>query len=309
MAYDTFIPTIWNEALNRELRPKYKLAQHTNREYEGDVKQAGDSVRILNVGRPTIYSTTTDSKETFHTNINGPEMIDNSSITLQVKQIRYFNYYVGDIDKWQMLNDGKVMAAYRAETTDALANEVDVYLGQTIFVGADVPVITNAFSNSTYGYIKVTAGDSDSTPAPGDAQNVLELLDEVVLKARQNNIPDSTPLYVDCTPKFFGLVRRALAKFLTDNVKIVEGREYVEYNNLRISWSNNVKTVAAVDGVNAYYEYVTVRTDRAVAYVHPLTHSEPYRPEGGFSDAIKGYIVFDAMVTRPKEIFNIKVTY
>ena len=134
-------------------------------------------------------------------------------------------------------------------------------------------------------------------------------LNRRLLKARQNNIPDSTPLYVDCTPKFFGLVRRALAKFLTDNVKTVEGREYVEYNNLRISWSNNVKTVAAVDSGNAYYEYVTVRTDRAVAYVHPLTHSEPYRPEGGFSDAIKGYIVFDGMVTRPKEIFNIKVTY
>lgn len=308
MAYDTFIPTIWNEALNRELKPKYKLAQHTNREYEGDVKQAGDSVRILNVGRPTIYSTTTDSKETFHTNISGPEMIDNSSITLQVKQIRYFNYYVGDIDKWQMLNDGKVMAAYRAETTDALANEVDVYLGQTIFVGADVPVITNAFSHANYGYIKVTAGDS-GTASAGNAQNVLELLDEVVLKARQNNIPDSTPLYVDCTPKFFGLVRRALAKFLTDNVKIVEGREYVEYNNLRISWSNNVKTVDAVTEANAAYEYVTIRTDRAVAYVHPLTHSEPYRPEDGFADAIKGYIVFDGMVTRPKEIFNIKVTY
>ena len=127
MAYDTFIPTIWNEALNRELKPKYKLAQHTNREYEGDVKQAGDSVRILNVGRPTIYSTTTDSKETFHTNINGPEMIDNSSITLQVKQIRYFNYYVGDIDKWQKLYDWKQKAAYRAEKTEELENEVHVF--------------------------------------------------------------------------------------------------------------------------------------------------------------------------------------
>ena len=176
MAYDTFIPTIWNEALNRELKPKYKLAQHTNREYEGDVKQAGDSVRILNVGRPTIYSTTTDEKETFHKSITGPEMIDNSSITLQVKQIRYFNYYVGDIDKWQMLNDGKVMAAYRAETTDALANEVDVYLGQTIFVGADVPVITNAFSNATYGYIKVTAGDSAGTPSSSVHKTFLNYL-------------------------------------------------------------------------------------------------------------------------------------
>lgn len=309
MAYGTFIPTIWNENLQRELKTKHILALHTNRDYEGDVKQAGDSVRILNVGRPTIHETTTDSRDTFQTNLNDAETIENSSITMPIKQIRYYRYYVGDIDKAQMLNDGKVMSAYQQETAEGLADKIDLYLGKTVFVGADVPVHTNAFSNATYDYVKVTAGDSDATPAAGDPQNVLELLDEIVLKARQNNIPDSTTLYVDCTPKFYGLVRRALIKVSSDNVKIVEGREYVKYNNLMISWSNNVKTVDAVNQANAYYEYVTVRTDRAVAFVQPLTHSEPYRPEDGFADALKGFILFDAMVVRPKEIFNVKVTY
>ena len=81
----------------------------------------------------------------------------------------------------------------------------------------------------------------------------------------------------------------------TDNTKIVEGKEYLKYYNLLIDWSNNLKKVAAVGAVAAY-EYLTVRTDKAVAYVHPFTHAEPYRPENGFADAIKGFILFDAIL-------------
>lgn len=306
MAYETFIPTVWNEKLNRELTPKLVLAKHTNREYEGDVKQKGDSVRILNVGRPTIYSETTDNKSTLHSNINAPEEIDNSSITMPIKQIRYYNYFVGDIDKVQMLNDGKVMAAYQKETSDGLALEIDKYIGQTIFPTA--PVFTNAYSNATNKYIKVSSGTSASA-APDAAQNVLELLDDIIEKARINDIPDSETIYVSVSPKVEKIIRRSLIAVSTDNVDIIEGKGYLKYYNLRIDWSNNVKKVAAVNQQNAAYEYITARTSNAVAFVHPFTHAEPYRPEKGFADAIKGFILFDGMVTRPKEIFNVLVTF
>jgi hypothetical protein len=305
MAYETFIPTVWNEKLNRELTPKLVLAKNVNREYEGEVKQKGDSVRILNVGRPTIYSETTDNKSTLHSNINAPEEIDNSSITMPIKQIRYYNYFVGDIDKVQMMNDGKVMAAYQKETSDGLALEIDKYIGQTIFPTA--PVFTNAYSNATNKYIKVSSGTSAAAAADA-AQNVLELLDDIIEKARINDIPDSETIYVSVSPKVEKIIRRALIAVSTDNVDIIEGKGYLKYYNLRIDWSNNVKKVAANGGVAAY-EYITARTSNAVAFVHPFTHAEPYRPEKGFADAIKGFILFDGMVTRPKEIFNVLVTF
>ena len=68
--------------------------------------------------------------------------------------------------------------------------------------------------------------------------------------------------------------------------------------------SNNVhKTNAgAVDNI-------MIRTQRAVAFAKPLTHTEPYRPEKKFADAVKGFILFDAKVVRPKEILNINVKY
>lgn len=306
MAYETFIPTVWNEKLQRQLEAKLTFAKHTNREYEGDVKQKGDSVRILNVGRPTIYSHTTDDKTTLHTNLPAPEVVDNSSITMPIKQIRDYNYYVGDIDRVQMLNDGKVMAAYQDETADGLALEIDKYIGQIVIPTA--PIFTNSFSHSTYKYIKVITGESVLTSG-AEAQNVLELLDDIVEAARKKNIPDSAKIYVSVSPKFEKLIRRVLMSISTNNVEIIEGKEYLKYYNLRIEWSNNVKVVEAVEGKNAEYEYITARTEKAIAYVHPFTHAEPYRPERGFADAIKGFILFDAMVTRPDEIFNALVTY
>jgi hypothetical protein len=223
---------------------------------------------------------------------------------LYIKQVRAYNYYVGDIDRIQMLNDGKVMAAYQKETALGLATKVDKYLGQVVFPKA--PVFTNDFADATYNYIKVTSGDS--VTAGSKAQNILELLDDIVQKGREMDISDSENLYVSCTPKIEKIIRRALLTLRTDNTKIVEGKEYLKYYNLLIDWSNNLKKVAAVGAVAAY-EYLTVRTDKAVAYVHPFTHAEPYRPESGFADAIKGFILFDADITRPKEIFNALVTY
>ena len=304
MAYETFIPTVWNESLQRELEPKLVLAKHTNREYEGQVKQKGDSVRLLNVGRPTIYDFTTDDRETLHTSLPTPEEIENASSTLYIKQVGAYNYFVGDIDRIQMLNDGKVMAAYQKETALGLATKVDKYLGQVVFPKA--PVFTNDFADGTYNYIKVTSGDS--VTAGSKAQNILELLDDIVQKGREMDISDSENLYVSCTPKIEKIIRRALLTLRTDNTKIVEGKEYLKYYNLLIDWSNNLKKAAAVGDIAAY-EYLTVRTDKAVAYVHPFTHAEPYRPESGFADAIKGFILFDADITRPKEIFNALVTY
>ena len=53
-----------------------------------------------------------------------------------------------------------------------------------------------------------------------------------------------------------------------------------------------------------------VRTDRAIAFARPMIHTEPYRPELDFSDAVKGFILYGTKIVRPKEmiIMNCKAT-
>jgi len=305
MAYETFIPTVWNTSLNRELTGKHILAKHTHRDYEGDVKQGGDSVRILNVGKPTINSYVIPAnKATLHRNLPDTEEIDNTTITMPIQRAEQYSYGIGDIDKIQVLNSGKVMAAYQQETAEGLAKKVDMYLGQTVFPTA--PIFTNSFADATTKIIKVTPGDS-ATTSGSEVQNILELLDDLVQHGRENDISDEEKLYVAMSPKLEKLVRQRLISISTDNVVTIEGRKYLQYYNLYIEWSNNLKKVASA-GQTPAYEYLTARTSRAVAYIHAHTHAEPFRPEKGFFDAIKGFILYDAMVIRPKEIFNVLVT-
>ena len=87
----------------------------------------------------------------------------------------------------------------------------------------------------------------------------------------------------------------------TDNSKILKNGKVAMYGNITIKMSNNV----AKDGNTSL---IQVKTKRAIAYAKPLTHTEPYRPENGFADAVKGFILFGAKIVRPKEmvVANVK---
>ena len=116
MSYKNFIPTVWNEAINHELERAHVFVADTNRQYEGDVSKAGDTVRILGIGKPTITTTTT--KEGSIT-LNSPEVVEDSSTSLLIDHVSYFNYMVDDIDKRQAV--GGIMDALSKETSEALA--------------------------------------------------------------------------------------------------------------------------------------------------------------------------------------------
>ena len=123
MSYQNFIPTVWNEQIDRELERLCVFAEDCNRKYEGKVKDKGESVKILGVGKPTIRSI---AKADRNNDIQAAETIEDTSIIMVIDQIRYFNYKVGDIDKAQAV--GGVMDALQEETSEGLANEVDTYI-------------------------------------------------------------------------------------------------------------------------------------------------------------------------------------
>ena len=49
MSFRNYVPTVFHEEINRELEKVLVYAEDTNTEYEGEVKKAGDVVRILNI--------------------------------------------------------------------------------------------------------------------------------------------------------------------------------------------------------------------------------------------------------------------
>jgi len=284
--YENFIPTVWAEGIERELEKLCVFVEDCNTKYEGSVKNKGDSVRILGVGKPTIK---TLSKANRNNDIDSAEEIEDTSVTLYINQIRYFNYMVGDIDKAQAV--GGVMDALSAETSEGLADEVDKYIA-----GFATDDSVAKLYNSDQ---KVIAGATS-----GSDKNVLEVLDEAIQRLYENDVKATTKIVVTVSPRFYTVFKQAYISKDTDNSEMMKNGRVAKYGNVIVKMSNNVKKTSsgAVDNI-------MIRTQRAIAFAKPLTHTEPYRPEKKFADAVKGFILFDAKVVRPKEVININVKY
>ena len=279
MAYSNFIPSVWAETINRELERQCVFAGDCNRIYEGEISRKGDSVHILGVGKPTIKSI---ERANASGEIDAAEEIEDTSTILTVNQIRYFNYKVGDIDKAQAV--GGLMDALSKETSEGLANEMDRY-------------IANMALDQTVE--KLTSEDTLLTGA-----NVLSTLDDAIEKLQENDVNFSGGVVITVSPRFYKLFKQAYIGKDTDNSAMLENGKVAMYGNVTVKLSNNVakSNSGATDNI-------MIRTKRAIAFVNPLTHTEAYRPEKSFADAVKGFALFDGKVVRPKEIININVKY
>ncbi len=284
MAYENFIPTVWSEAIQRELERAYVFAEDCNRQYEGDVKNRGDSVRILGVGKPTIK---TIGRENANAKIDDPETIADEAVTMYINQLSYFNYMVGDIDRAQAVEG--LMDALSRETSEALADTADRY------VAGKAAEANKLFASP----VKIVSG----TAASGE-KNVLDVLDEAIQRLYENDVKNSSEVVVTVSPRFYTLFKRAYIGKDTDNSAMLKNGKVAMYGNVSVKLSNNVLRTDSDATDN-----IMIRTKRAVAFAQPMTKIEPYRPEGMFADAVKGFILYDAKIVRPKEIININVKY
>ena len=285
MAYENFIPTVWNEAIQRELEGSYVFVEDCNRQFEGDVKKQGDSVRILGVGKPTIKKL---DREGASGDIDSPEELEDSSVTMYVRQISYFNYMVGDVDRAQAVNG--LMDALSKETSEALADEVDAYVA-----GFATDEGVEALYSSP---VKVVAGDAGS-----GSKNVLDVLDEAIQRLYEHDVKNSTEVIVTVSPRFYTLFKRAYIQRGSDNEEYLKNGRVARYGNVTVKMSNNVKK--SEDGTT---DNIMIRTKRAIAFAQPLTHTEAYRPESRFSDAVKGLHLYGASIIYPDELFVLEYT-
>ena len=279
MAYTNFIPSVWEETINRELERVCVFAEDCNRQYEGLVANKGDSVHILGVGKPTIK---TIDRANASGEIDEAEEIEDTSVILNINQIRYFNYKVGDIDKAQAV--GGLMDALSAETSEGLANEMDKFIANMV-TDSGVPKLTE-------------------TPTVLSKDNVLTVLDDAIQMLQENDVNMASGITVTVSPRFYKLFKQAYVSTDTDNSEMLKNGKVAMYGNVTVKLSNNV---AKTD--SGATDNIMIRTKRAIAFVNPLTHTEAYRPEKSFADAVKGFVLFDGKVVRPKEIVNINVKY
>ena len=277
MAFDNFKAKIWSKAIDRELERAFVFADGTNQQYSGEIKGLGDTVRILGVGKPTV---------TEHDLISGditlstPEKVSDTSVSLVVDKAAYFNYAVGDIDKAQGASN--VMSVLNDEASQEVANKIDQHIANLVH-----PDKASYIESVKYTKTQITSS------------NVMSTFDAVQAMLYANDVSPATEVEIILPPWLYMVFRQAYQAKDTDNSEYLTNGKVAKYGNMTIKMSNNV--AMKNDGTRDVY-YVQVRTKRAIAFASSEAHTEAYRPESSFSDAVKGFKLYGAKIVRNKEL-------
>lgn len=271
MALNNFIPAIWSRALLENLRNDLVFGQPgiINRDYEGDIRGAGSSVKIHNLGAVTI------SDYTKNTDLSAPETLTDAETILSIDQSRSFNMQIDDVDQAQQVP--KVMEGAMREAAYALANDLDSYLaGLHAGVG-----ITTGF------------GD-DTTPIVPSSTTAYEYLADAYTALDEANCPPQGR-WVIVPPWYHGLLRKD-ARFVsygTDrNRATLQNGVIGEAAGFNVLVSNNVDNTAG-----AKYK-VMFGHPSAWTLAMQIEKVEAYRPPLRFADAVKGLNVYGAKIVR-----------
>jgi len=268
-----FIPTVWAArllvALDKAL--VYAQAGVVNRDYEGEIRAAGDTVKIGTIGDVTIGTYTKD------TDISNPEALTDAEQTLLINQAKYFNFAVDDVDKAQQnvntMDEAMRRAAY------GLRDVADQYVAANY---ASVPTAN-------------LVGSDGSPVASGATSAAYDHLVNLAVKLDEANVP-SEGRFAIVPPFFHGYLLKD-SRFVGSGAAAADARlgngQIGEAAGFRILKSNNVPIAASTK-----YKIIAGHP-MAYSYAEQIAKVETYRKEKGFADGVKGLHVYGGKLVRP----------
>ena len=99
MAITNFIPEVWSAAILEALRAKLVFPSLCNRDYEGDIREAGDTVHITGYNDVTVHEYVRGKA------ITVDDATDKEAAVLKIDKSDYFAFKVNDLDKAQAKAD------------------------------------------------------------------------------------------------------------------------------------------------------------------------------------------------------------
>ena len=280
-----FIPQIWSGKLVEKFYAATVLAAISNTDYEGEIKNYGDTVNIRT--RPTI----TISNYQFDMDL-AVQRPSSSIVVLQITKGKYFNVALDDVMEIQ--SDVDLMNIWAQDAAEQMKIQVDTdvlsYLSTTTDIAA-----TNY--GATAGAI--TAGINLGTAAapltvsanPSTANTyVLDLITNAGQVLDEANIPETgrwivIPAWMATLIKQSDLRNASIAGDMTS---ILRNGRLGEIDRFTLYYSNLLPTVDT-SGL-AYAVYFGVPA--ALTFAAQFTKMETIRTERSFSNLVRGLQVY-----------------
>ncbi len=269
MALKNFISTVWSETMSAQMDKKYIAVANCNRDFEGDIKNRGDRVKICGVGAINVFDYTKNTDLT-----SSAQELSDTIKTLVIDQAKAFNFQIDDIERAQ--TNPKVMDAAVKNAAAALANTADRYV---------------------FGLCE-KAGSSIAATATID--NVISLIIDARTTLLKNNVYDPGDIVVEVSPDISNLILKSKINSSNEDTALETGC-IGTIAGCKVFVSNNILVE------NSVHKCI-VRSKRAIAFAEQLSEMDAYRPEKRFADAVKGLHLYGAEVIYPSEMVRLELT-
>lgn len=282
-----FIPEIWSGKLIEKFYASTVLAAISNTDYEGDIKNHGDRVKIRTKPTITIRDYLPDGALTL-------ERPEGSNVELYINRAKYFNTIIDDIIDVQ--SDLDAMSIWSDDAGEQLKITVDTEVLKNI-LGTQNSANRGTAAGKISGNLNLGATGTPLTivarsPSAGQVE-VLDLLLRLAQSLDEQNIPETgrwvvMPVWMAAQLKFSDL-RQA---YLTgDSVSVMRNGRLGMIDRFTI-YTSNLLPQGVAGGLAAGEGAVYAGHAHALTFASQISKVETLRSETTFGTILRGLQVF-----------------
>lgn len=304
-----FIPTLWSGKLLAKFYQNTMLSEICNTDYEGELKNQGDTIRIRLAPSITISDYTVGANLSYE--VPTPIFQD-----MQVNKGKYFGVQVNDVLAYQ--SDMNLMNMF----TEDAAKQLKIAIENEVFFNSFVtegPAAAN--EGATAGAISA-AYNLGTDVAPIDQstpENVLKAILRMSTVLDEQNVPESGRWLILSPYDRHLLMQSSMAQayFTGDQSSVVRTGKIGMIDRFEVYVSNllprgaaakalvpgltDPSTGAAVASAKAR-RMMVAGTKQAISFAMTVNKTEPLRNQTDFGDIVRGLAVYGRKVVKPEAL-------
>lgn len=285
-----FIPEIWSGKLIENFYDATVLSAISNTNYEGEIRNMGDTVNIRTT--PTITIKTYVKGQTL-----AVENPDKDKLQLVIDKGEYFACVEDDVDKVQA--DINLMDTWSKDASERMKIKIDQRVLTDI-----LPDISSLNKGNTAGRITANIDlGSTGTPVAITKTNVLEYIVDLGTVLDEANAPESDRFIV-IPAKMAGMIKKSdfkSALVTGDNVSIMRNGQLGMIDRFTVYMSHNLNQSSGKFSIIAGHKM-------GFTFASQMTNMETIRSESTFGNIIRGLQVYGYKVVKPEALAQGVVT-
>jgi hypothetical protein len=292
-----FIPELWSGKLIENFYDATVLAAISNTDYEGEIRQYGDTVNI----RTTPEITIRDYVKGQTLSVENP---DKPKIQLLIDKGEYFACVEDDVDKVQ--SDITLMDQWTKDASERMKIKIDQRVLTDVLPdisalnrGATAGRISGAFNLGTTGApLTVTKDGAASTTA------VVDLLVDMGTVLDEANCPEQGR-FVVIPARMAGLIKKSELKDASltgDGTSIVRNGRLGMIDRFTVYVSHNLNASSGRFSLIA-------GTKMGFTFASQMTNMETIRSESTFGNIVRGLQVYGYKVVKPEALAQAVVQF